>query len=374
MTRLSKVAIVGAGIAGRMLAWQLQQSGCHVTLFERQTKHNYSAASSVAAGMLAPYSELEHSPFELFQAGVLSKQYWRAISQALAFESSVNNYGSLVLAHQPDQYLLTRLHSNLTHKLPHACAHSELPIVAANQIEPELSESFARALYFANEASVDPQVVLAALLQKLEQDGAQLNFATEVIDLAPFKLTTPVTTHYYDWIFDCRGLAAKSQYSQLRGVRGEIIQLESRHLNLRHHLRLLHPRYQIYLVPRTNGHTYLLGATEIETENDQAITVHSALELLSAAFSLHHHFAQANITATYANLRPTFNNHLPKITHQTGLTRLNGLYRHGYLLAPLLSTMIVNTIIGKSSKLISLTDQNLKTMQSFADAITEDQR
>ena len=88
-------------------------------------------------------------------------------------------------------------------------------------------------------------------------------------------------------------------------------------------------------MPRPDGHL-VVGATEIESEDRSAPSVQSCLELLSAAFSVVPSLAEARIVSSDINLRPALPDNLPVIQTQPGLTRINGLFRHGWLLAPAL--------------------------------------
>ncbi|MGY0590760.1 MAG: FAD-dependent oxidoreductase, partial [Paraglaciecola chathamensis] len=69
-----QIAIVGAGIMGRLLAWQLinRPESVTVTLFDKDPIDNGGAAAYTAAGMLAPYSELESAEFDVFEMGMAS--------------------------------------------------------------------------------------------------------------------------------------------------------------------------------------------------------------------------------------------------------------------------------------------------------------
>ena len=58
------------------------------------------------------------------------------------------------------------------------------------------------------------------------------------------------------------------------------------------------------------------------------------MELLSALYTVHPSFGEARIVNTETNCRPAFSDNLPRIENEKGLTRINGLYRHGYLLSP----------------------------------------
>jgi glycine oxidase len=104
---------------------------------------------------------------------------------------------------------------------------------------------------------------------------------------------------------------------------------------------MLHPRYKIYIVPRANNR-YVIGATEIESEDKSDVSVRSSLELLSAVYSMHTGFAEARIVRMLTNCRPTLKDNLPKVEQGEKLTRINGLYRHGYLLAPAIVEKALN--------------------------------
>jgi glycine oxidase len=141
----------------------------------------------------------------------------------------------------------------------------------------------------------------------------------------------------FDWAFDTRGLGAKTDVADLRGVRGEVFWLDAPDVKLTRPVRLMHPRYRIYIVPRSSAetpHRYVIGATEIESEDMSPMSVRSSLELLSAAYSLHPGFGEARIVNSLTNCRPALDDNLPSIRHEPRITRINGLYRHGYLLTP----------------------------------------
>jgi glycine oxidase len=107
---------------------------------------------------------------------------------------------------------------------------------------------------------------------------------------------------------------------------------------LRRPTRLIHPRYPIYIAPKEND-IYVVGATEIESEDLSNMSVRSAMELLSAVYTVHSGFAEARILEMATQCRPTLKNNLPEIRvlKEKGLTDLimiNGLYRHGFMISP----------------------------------------
>jgi glycine oxidase len=89
-------------------------------------------------------------------------------------------------------------------------------------------------------------------------------------------------------------MGARRNWPQLRGVRGEIIRLHAPELPLGHMLRLLHPRYSVYVVPRTEGRL-VVGATSIESDDRSPVSVRGALELLSSAYSMLPGLAEARV-------------------------------------------------------------------------------
>ena len=138
-------------------------------------------------------------------------------------------------------------------------------------------------------------------------------------------------------VIDCRGLSARDTQPELRGVKGELILIETDEVQLARPVRLIHPRWPLYVIPRGDN-KFMLGATSIESE-DNGVSVRSALELLSAAYAVHPAFAEARIVEFGSGLRPAFPANLPRITIERQHIAVNGLYRHGFLIAPALAEL-----------------------------------
>ena len=136
-------------------------------------------------------------------------------------------------------------------------------------------------------------------------------------------------------VIDCRGKSAKSRWKELRGVRGELVRLYAPGVELRHMLRLLHPRYSIYLISRPNGNL-VVGATAIESDDCSPVSVRGALELLTAAYSVLPDLGEARILELNSDCRPALPDNRPAIRYNRAmrLLEMNGLYRHGFLLSP----------------------------------------
>jgi glycine oxidase len=318
-----QVTIIGGGVAGLSCGVELAERGAGVELLERSAALGVDSCSWCAAGMLAPWSEqADGCESPIVELGVESIALWRQ-----RFPELCTAQGTLVIAAGRDLPDLKRFAQRAEHG-----RWCEREHIAA--LEPELAERFERAVYLTDEAHLDPREVLPALAARLQALGGTIRYGVSPgeADLVGRR------------VVDCRGLGARTALPELRGVRGEVLLLDSRELHFTRPIRLLHPRVPIYLVPRGNG-VYLLGATVIENEDIGPVTVRSALELLSAAYALHPAFAEAQILEMRAQTRPAFPDNLPQIRRSGQRLYVNGLYRHGFLLAPALAVRVAQILL-----------------------------
>ena len=308
----TSVDVIGAGIAGTWQALLLAKAGCKVTVYERDSAAMTEATSHVAGGMLAPWCESESSEPVITRLGARALDLWRAEMPETPFN------GSLVVAHPRDRADFDRFARLTTH-------HQRLDTEAIDKLEPSLDGRFREALFFADEGHVEPRHVLPQLHARLAALGIDIRFETERSD------DTAAT------VIDCRGLSARDSLPELRGVKGEMIVVETDEVKLSRPVRLLHPRWPLYIIPREDNR-FMIGATSIESE-DRGVSVRSALELLSAAYAVHPAFGEARIVEFSAGLRPAFPDNLPRIDIKDKTIAVNGLYRHGFLLAPALAEL-----------------------------------
>ena len=137
----------------------------------------------------------------------------------------------------------------------------------------------------------------------------------------------------------------------MRGVRGEVLRVHAPEVTLLRPVRLVHPRYPLYIAPKQD-HIFVIGATEIESEDMSPASVRSALELLSAAYSVHSGFAEARLLEISTQCRPTLRDNLPAVRFTAPHTiQINGLYRHGFLIAPAMLDVVMELIQSEHSTL-----------------------
>jgi glycine oxidase len=344
-------AIAGAGLVGRLLAWRLLRAGHRVTLFDRDAREARQSAARVAAAMIAPYSEVVAGEREVFEWGLESLARWPQLLAELKADSGIDVYfqrrGSVVVAHAPDRGNLQHFQQLLNHYVPqHLDAVHRLDRNGLSELEPELAGRFDGGLYLEDEGTLDNRELLVALEVAIEKRGGQWHapVAVELVESGALVLQDGERIAC-DLAVDARGFGAKVQMNDLRGVRGEVLWVRAPEVNLSRPIRLMHPRYQLYIAPKRD-HVYVIGATQIESESLAPITVRSGLELQSALYSIHTGFAEAEVLDAFASCRPAFADNLPRIDAANGLLRINGLYRHGYLLSPVVVDVALAAING----------------------------
>ncbi len=335
------IGIAGVGLVGRVLALNLLQQGHTLTLFDEDDAYGEDAAGMTAAGMLAMFAELESAESIIFEHGKRSIILWRDLLAQIELDDAYQQIGSIITAHPQDYSELEHFIRTLKSKVKEASEIKLLDKEGIRVLEPDL-EQHSKAFYIPHEGQVDAQRFMKATSDYLlGHKDVTWHQHTKVMDVSSGTIFAENKVRSYDWVFDARGLGAHEQVDNLRGVRGEVFWLEAPEVNITRPTRMLHPRYKIYIVPRPNNR-YIIGATEIESEDKSPMSVRSSLELLSAVYAVHSGFAEARIVKTLTNCRPALHDNLPYIKHEEKMTRINGLYRHGYLLAPAIVEKALN--------------------------------
>jgi glycine oxidase len=310
------ITVVGAGIMGLWQAYLLARAGYRVRLIEESAEPFARSSSRWAAAMIAPECEAEGAPPIVRELGRKGLALWKEI-----YPDTVVN-GTLVVAPARDATDLARF-ARMTER------HERVDAKSIASLEPDLSGRFGRGLYDAGEGHVEARKAMAWLLGEAKALGVEAVFGTA---------WTPGGS---DVTIDCRGIGARQDISSLRGVRGERLLIESRDVSLSRPVRLLHPRQPIYVVPQ-GGRRFVVGASVIEREDDGPMTLKSALDLLGSAYALHPAFGEAAILEMGAGIRPAFPDNVPRIVVENGgrTMRVNGAYRHGFLLAPVMAKVV----------------------------------
>ena len=333
LTAPSHIAILGAGLMGRLLALELAREGHRVEVFEAQGPQADGAAARVAAAMLAPLAESAITEPGVVRMGQHALQRWPQLIAQLDAPVFFQQNGTLVVWHRQDAADAQRLcglfekNRRINPSLP-----ALQPVSGAQlaQVEPALQGRFQQAVYLPDEGQLDNRQLLAALEQTLQRLGVALHWHSprETHDFAPGTPGQP------DLVIDCRGLGARSAWPQLRGIRGEVVRVHAPEVTLQRPTRLVHPRYPLYIAPKQD-HLFVIGATEIESDDMGPASVRSVMELLSALYTVHSGFAEARILEIATQCRPTLPDNLPAVRWLgERVLQVNGLYRHGFMISP----------------------------------------
>lgn len=354
------IVILGAGLMGRLLACQLARTGHTLELFDAGGPEALNSAARVAAAMLAPLAESAITEASVVQMGLHALKRWPELIAQLDEPVYFQQQGTLVLWHRQDAPEADRFSRQLdatAQRMPTLPAPQRLDAAGIAQLEPSLGSRFAHGLYLPGEGQLDNRQLLAAMLHQLQRLQVRLHWDSPRAphDFSPGKPGQP------DWVFDCRGLGAQAQWPAVRGVRGEIVRLHAPQVKLSRPTRLIHPRYPIYIAPKEDG-IFMVGATEIESDDLSPVSVRSALELLSAVYSVDSGFAEARILELLPQCRPALPDNLPSIRRLgERVLQINGLYRHGFMIAPAMLDVVMELFQIQASPLagtFSLSIQN----------------
>ncbi|HEX3692899.1 MAG TPA: glycine oxidase ThiO [Solirubrobacteraceae bacterium] len=367
------VAIVGGGIVGLSVAWRAAQAGRSVAVLEREELG--CGATHVAAGMLAPVSEVEFGAAgrELLDQGMRSAAMWPAFAAELEragqCEVGLRRSGTLLVARDDDEAReLERQHA---FRRQLGLRASRLRASEAREREPALAPTVRLALHAPDDHSVDPRRVVAALGQACEREGVRLYRQTPALGLeldaagervlgvrvearhpGEVVLAREVVVACGAWSGELGGLPEGAGVP-VRPVKGQI-------------LRLRDPsgpgllegvvRFQGgYLVPRGDGH-YVLGATVEERGFEPNATAGGVYGLLRDAHELVPGIEELQIEELGVGYRPGTPDNVPIVGRGrlAGLLWATGHHRNGILLAPLTAELVARELTQPSTEPVAL--------------------
>jgi len=317
-----RIRVLGAGIIGLFCADELLRRGHDVTVVDPQPA---SGASYAAAGMLAPSAEVWHGEEALLDLGLRSLALWPDAAARLGVPLQTS--GTLLVA--ADRGDLQQVERQCALLAAHGREVTVLDRAAVRRQEPSLGPAVVGGASLADDPSVDPRAVLAALLARVPVVAQE-----PPNDLAPYDLTVVAT-----------GARLPEPFTALvRGVRGEIVRARGGAGPSRTVRGWVHGE-PVYVVPRASGEL-VIGATSEEHDGEPAPTVGGVLRLLRAARELLPGLEQAEITEVTARDRPGTADNLPLVgpSGVDGVLLAAGHFRHGVLLAPLTARIVADHV------------------------------
>jgi glycine oxidase len=358
--------IVGGGLIGSSIAFELSSEKLRVALLDRQEPGR--EASWAAAGMLAPGPDSSDAT-ALVPLGIeslrLYPEFIVAIERASGKSVDFTRNGTFEVFRGPEAEIARNKMVAEFHHL--GLAAGAMSADEARKHESSLGANTGAVAWLPEEATVDPRLLVEAVLAAAKLSGAEIraNCAVDAL-LYEGKACTGVVAagqkisakqiviaagSFCGTIADPAREAHQQpqlqHYAPVHPVRGQMLALRSETVQLKKVLRSQHG----YLVPRRDGRI-IAGSTLENSDFVKQVTPQGVRQILDAALELAPALADAKIVEEWSGLRPGTPDLLPIIgpTDITGLWLATGHYRNGILLAPATAKIMRDWIVtGKSS-------------------------
>ncbi len=349
------VLVVGGGIIGLVVAWRTAQRGLAVTLVDPAPG---GGAAQVAAGMLAPVTELQYGEEPLLRLGMASNERYAAFAAELealtGLSTGYRQTGTLAVAlDSDDRAELRELHA--FHQRLGLDSHW-LTGRECRKLEPMLAPGVSGGLHVTDDHQVDGRRLAAALVAACERAGVLLHRSAAAELTVTEGRARGVRTEDGALLTAGRLVLAAGSRSHLlpglppgvlpaiRPVKGQILRLripDSYAPFLSRNVRAVVRGQHLYLVPRADGEL-VVGATTEEQGFDTTVTAGGVYELLRDAHELVPGITELPLVETGAGLRPGSPDNAPLLgpTALPGLVAATGHYRNGVLLTPVTGDLL----------------------------------
>lgn len=353
MTSSGDVAILGGGLIGLGIAYELATLGATVRIFERDMPGQ--AASWAGAGMLAPYTERldDDALLALCARSLLMYEEFAArIERASGLNVQLHRDGILSAAFSDERMLELQQHAAILGSKNVACE-----LLDRNETlvaEPSLGRHVRGALVVKGEGYVDNRLLGRSLTLACESAGVSIvRGAFDVAIEADSRRVLGVRAHlgFFPaahvvvatgaWSGAMTGLPA-SCTPPVKPVKGQMLALSTP----RGFVRRTTWVPGAYLVPREDGRL-LVGATVEDAGFDDRVTADGIRSLLDAAIDAAPSLGAFPLAETWAGLRPGTPDGRPVLgpTAIDGLILATGHYRNGILLTPVTARLIADFVV-----------------------------
>jgi glycine oxidase len=354
------VIVVGAGLIGLGIAYELAKRDVSVTVYDREEPAR--AASWAGAGMLAPFSEATPDAAMLAlcrESFALYPEFVAELRERTGVDARFRRDGTLHVA--LDRARLAEL---AAHAETFRSNGGEVSLLDRGDVlarEPLLAKDLAGALFVANEAQVDNRRLGRALLAACESLGVR--FAREerlALECDARRVRGVRTAHGFAtaatvinaagaWAGELAGVPDRARVP-VRPVAGQMLAIAVPRDAVRALVWLGHR----YLVPRGDGRL-LVGATVESRGFDVRVTAAGMHDLLDAALAVAPALAGFAVVETWAGLRPGSHDGRPYLgaTALDGYVVASGHFRNGILLAPITARLIADLVTGAGANALT---------------------
>ncbi len=364
-----RIIIVGGGVIGLGIGWQLAKAGCIVSIYERNLAGR--AASWAAAGMLAPHAEVHFEERALLKLGVQSCRMYPEWVAELETDSQMN------VGYRAEGTLIVGVDRDDARELEHLYESQQLlelkvewlTGIEAREMEPLLSPKITAAIWSKDDHQVDNRAMVGALTHAYRNAGGTLheNITVEKIEIVHGKAkgiwvkdkleeADTIVLAAGCWSSDIDGLP-ETVKPPVRPVKGQMLALQMEEgIFLQKVIRAPRAKYptDVYLVPKADGRL-IIGATSEEMGFDTRLTAGGLFELLRGTWEAVPGIYDLPVIETWAGLRPASRDNAPILgeTDVENLIMATGHYRNGILLTPVTAREIASLVLtGETSDTI----------------------
>ena len=365
-----RVIIVGGGVIGLGIGWQLAKAGCTVSIYERDQAGR--AASWAAAGMLAPHAEVHFEERTLLSLGVQSCRMYPEWVAELEADSQMN------VGYRAEGTLIVGVDRDDARELEHLYESQQLLDLKvewitgteAREMEPLISPKITAAIWSRDDHQVDNRAMVDALIKAYQKASGTLYENTPIDEIETvdgkakgvwirgnLEVADVIVLAAGCWSGDIDGLP-KAVQPPVRPVKGQMLALQMEEgIALQKVIRAPRAKYptDVYLVPKDDGRL-VIGATNEEMEFDTRLTAGGLFELLRGAWEAVPGIYDLPVLETWTGLRPGSRDNAP-ILGKTAIENLimaTGHYRNGILLTPITAREIASLILtGEDSEAIA---------------------
>ena len=338
--------VIGGGTIGLGVAWRAALRGLSVTVVDAAP---VSGAASVAAGMLAPITEIHPGEEDLLRLNLESSERfasWAAeLEEASGIPTGYTACGTLMVARDTDDRVALDEVLSLQKRM--GLSSRRLSARECREVEPGLAPSVRGGLLVDGDHQVDPAALGHSLQAACVRSGVAFTGANAASLLWDGDMVKGVTLTDGSKIESSKVVMAAGAWSgrlgadvlPVRPVKGQIVRLKARagttvpHRNLR--------GLDVYIVTRPDGRI-VLGATVEERGFDPDITADGVYRLLDEAYRVFPGIVEASWQGAAASFRPGTPDNAPLLgaTAVEGLIAATGHYRNGILLTPVTADAI----------------------------------
>lgn len=355
--RTYDVAIIGGGIIGASIAFELAADNLRVVVLDRQEPGR--EASWAAAGMLssAPDSprDLPLAPFAC-RSLELYPQFIAAIEEASGKRTGYAREGALEVFLSPDA---VRERDARLRELHHLVIAAEaISLDDAREMAGAVGPAVRSALWLSGEGTVEPRLLTDALLTAARNRGVEIRVGCEVTRLVRdgdrcsgvIAAGEKIAAEHVVLAAGCfssqlGGEPSTQVFAPTRPVRGQMLALRPNAGG--HGLRRVVRSEGGYLVPRNDGRI-VAGSTNEGAGFEKQVTAGGLAKILGAALEMCPVLGSAEVIETWAGLRPGTPDDLPILgpADARGLWVATGHYRNGILLAPATAKLLRELVSG----------------------------